>query len=106
VNNQTKHNAHPKKIEGVPLAGKTGTAEFCELVEVKPDEFDCRRDDEDNLPTHAWFVAFGPFENPEIAVLVFIYDGGEGSAAALPVARTILDAYFHELHPRPAANEE
>ena len=33
----------------------------------------------DNLPTHAWFMAFAPFEEPEIAVVAFVYDGGEGS---------------------------
>jgi penicillin-binding protein 2 len=86
----------------VTVAGKTGTAEFCEYI---PEEEDCRRDDEDNLPTHAWFVAYAPFEDPEIAVLVFIYDGGEGSEAAVPVAKTILDAYFSEISPRPTVPE-
>jgi penicillin-binding protein 2 len=91
-------------VEGVTVAGKTGTAEFCEIVEVQPGERDCRRDEKDNLPTHAWFTAYAPFENPEIALVVFIYDGGEGSANALPVAKTILDAYFHEIQPRPSTN--
>jgi penicillin-binding protein 2 len=71
---------------------------------VAPGEHDCRRDEEDHLPTHAWFTAYAPFENPEIALVVFIYDGGEGSANALPVAKTILDAYFHEIHPRSSTN--
>jgi penicillin-binding protein 2 len=88
-------------IDGVTIAGKTGTAEYCEVVEVEPDEYDCRRDEEDNLPTHAWFVAFAPYENPEIAVVTFVYDGGEGSATAVPIARTILEAYFTQIHPRP-----
>jgi penicillin-binding protein 2 len=92
------------QVEGVEVAGKTGTAEFCEIVEVQPGEQDCRRDDEDNLPTHAWFTAYAPFENPEIVLVVFIYDGGEGSANALPVAKTILDAYFHEIHPRSSTD--
>jgi penicillin-binding protein 2 len=91
------------RLPNVVVAGKTGTAEFCELVEVKPGEKDCRRDEKDNLPTHAWFVAFAPYENPEIAIVTFVYDGGEGSAAALPVTKTILEAYFSEIQPRPAA---
>ena len=53
------------RVPGVTVAGKTGTAEFCEYV---PEKKDCRRDDKDNLPTHAWFAAFAPYENPEIAV--------------------------------------
>ena len=86
------------KVPGVTVAGKTGTAEFCEYV---PEKKDCRRDDKDNLPTHAWFTAFAPYENPEIAVMVFLYDGGEGSASAIPVAQKILQAYFTEIAPRP-----
>jgi penicillin-binding protein 2 len=86
------------QVPGVVLAGKTGTAEFCEYI---PEKEDCRRDDEDNLPTHAWFAAFGPYDNPEIAIVTFIYDGGEGSAAAVPVTQKILQAYFTEISPQP-----
>ncbi len=78
-------------IEGVVVAGKTGTAEFCEY---DPDLEDCIRDEEGNLPTHASYLAFAPFNQPEIAVMVFVYGGGEGSEAAVPVATRILDAYF------------
>lgn len=79
------------RLPDIVVAGKTGTAEFCEYI---PELEDCRRDKDDNLPTHAWYVAFAPFEAPEIAVLTFIYDGGEGSEAAVPVATQILDTYF------------
>lgn len=92
------------RIDGVTIAGKTGTAEFCEVIEVEPEEYDCRRDEKDNLPTHAWFAAYAPYENPEIAIVTFIYDGGEGSATAVPVTRTILEAYFTQIHPRPAGD--
>ncbi len=77
------------RVPGVTVAGKTGTAEFCEYI---PEEEDCRRDDEDNLPTHAWFVGYAPYEDPEIAVLTFVYDGGEGSEAAVPVTQQISQA--------------
>ena len=92
------------QVPGVVLAGKTGTAEFCEYI---PEEEDCRRDEKDNLPTHAWFAAFGPYDNPEIAIVTFIYNGGEGSAAAVPVTQKILQAYFTEIspQPQPAAQE-
>lgn len=70
-------------LVGVRVAGKTGTAEF-------PGP----RDKEGNLPTHAWFVAYAPFEQPEIAVVVFVYGGGEGSKVAAPIAAKILSAYF------------
>ncbi len=44
--------------------------------------------------THSWFVCYAPVETPEIAVAVFVEDGGEGSMAAAPVARRVLEAYF------------
>ena len=46
------------------------------------------------MPTHAWFTAFAPYGDPEIVVTVFIANGGEGSANAVPVAKKVLEAYF------------
>ena len=89
--------AFEARLDYVDVAGKTGTAEFCEYI---PELEDCRRDEEDNLPTHAWFSAYAPYEDPEIAVVVFVYDGGEGSEAAAPVAKAILETYFSEVNPR------
>jgi penicillin-binding protein 2 len=43
---------------------------------------------------HALFLAFAPYEKPEIAVAVVIEYGGKGSGVAGPVARQILDGYF------------
>ncbi len=45
--------------------------------------------------THAWFTAFAPFQNPEIAVSVVIEGGGEGFDVAGPVVRQIIEQYFH-----------
>jgi penicillin-binding protein 2 len=46
------------------------------------------------LPTHAWFIGFAPYEDPKIAVVVFVFGGGDGSAVAVPIAHEILDYYF------------
>ena len=73
-------------LPDVTVAGKTGTAEFFDP--------DIPRDDKGNLPIHAWFTAFAPYEAPEIVVTVFVYNGGEGSAVAVPIARSILRTYF------------
>ncbi len=70
-------------LPGVAVAGKTGTAEY-------PGP----RDREGKLPTHAWFLAYAPAEDPEIALVVFIEGGGEGSATAVPMAARILADYF------------
>ena len=85
------------RVEGITVAGKTGTAEFCAYDRELQDCTD--RDDKGNLPFHAWYTAYAPYENPEIVVTVFVYSGGEGSAVAIPVAQEILDAWFNELRP-------
>ncbi len=69
--------AYPVYDFKVPVAGKTGTSET-----GKGDK------------THAWFTCFAPYDNPEIAVTVFLEEGGEGSDDAAPVVRKILEAYF------------
>lgn len=92
------------RIPGITMAAKTGTAEFCDWQPEKfPDTDGCRRDDKDNLPTHAWYVTYAPYESPEIAVVVFVYDGGEGSGTALPVAKKILETYFTTISPNRIA---
>jgi penicillin-binding protein 2 len=72
------------RLAGVAVAGKTGTAEY-------PGE----RDWEGNLPTHAWFTAFAPVDDPQIALVVFVEGGGEGSKVAVPIAAEILSSYFN-----------
>lgn len=80
-------------LPGVAVAGKTGSAEY-------PGP----RDREGKLPTHAWFMAYAPAEDPEIALVVFIEGGGEGSVTAAPVAARILAHYF-DLQLVPSASE-
>lgn len=83
----------------VEIAGKTGTAEYCDYI---PEEQDCKRDEDGNLATHAWFTAFAPYENPELAIVVFVHGNGkdvlEGSKIAAPIAAEILH-YWFEVRP-------
>jgi penicillin-binding protein 2 len=39
-------------------------------------------------------VAYAPYENPEIVVIAFAYNGGEGAPVAGPMVRRTLEAYF------------
>lgn len=64
------------RIEGIEVAGKTGTAE-------NPLGED-----------HAWFIGFAPYKEPEIALVVLIEHGGMGGEAAAPIAKKIFEAYF------------
>ena len=78
-----------EQIEGVDMAGKTGTAEYCDNIAQAADRCQFGA-----WPAHAWFVGYAPFENPEIAVVAFFYSGEEGSTVAGPVVQKIIDAYF------------
>jgi penicillin-binding protein 2 len=73
----------------IAVAGKTGTAEYC-------DEFAKAKNlcEPGNWPSHAWTVAFAPYEDPEIAIVAFVYNGMEGSTVAGPIVRRVLEAYF------------
>jgi penicillin-binding protein 2 len=69
------------------VAAKTGTAEYC-------DNPDCMDENGVILTAHAWFTCFAPYDDPEIAITVFVYGGGEGAMTAMPVAEEILNYYF------------
>ena len=75
--------------ETMSAAGKTGTAEYCDKYANA-----LNRCIPGNWPTHAWTVGFAPYENPEIAVVAFIYNGTEGATVAGPVVRRVMEAYF------------
>jgi penicillin-binding protein 2 len=73
------------------MAGKSGTAQ---VVEIRQGE----EYDEEELGEyqrkHAWFIAFAPADDPQIALAVLIENGGGGSSVAAPVAREVIDAYL------------
>lgn len=63
----------------VEVAAKTGSAE------VGP-----------GISPHSWFVGYAPFEDPEIAIAVFVEHGRWGATAGVPVAHAIIKTYFDE----------
>ncbi len=74
---------------GIAVAGKTGTAEYCDTFANEkglciPGSW----------PSHAWTLAYAPYDNPEIAVIAFAYNGGEGASVAGPIVRRTIEAYF------------
>lgn len=72
----------------IKVACKTGTAEFDPPAPPKagPAGGDNR--------THAWFTAFAPADNPQIAVTVLVEGGGEGSREAAPIAKELFNEWF------------
>jgi peptidoglycan glycosyltransferase len=64
------------RIPGVTVAGKTGTAENAG-------------------PDHNWFIGFAPADDPQIAVAVFVANGGgTGGDVSAPIARQVMQAYL------------
>jgi peptidoglycan glycosyltransferase len=70
------------QIEGIQVAGKTGTAQTVE-----------------GASPHAWFIAFAPAYDPQLAVAVLVENGGSlgseatGGAVAAPIAKQIFEAH-------------
>lgn len=73
----------------IAVAGKTGTAEYCDNVarQLQQCQFG-------SWPTHAWTLAYAPFDDPEIIILAFAYHGGEGGSVAAPIVARVMQAYF------------
>jgi penicillin-binding protein 2 len=72
-------------------AGKTGTAQ---VVTVKQTESTKHVQADERKREHAWFIAFGPVDDPKIAVSVLVENAGFGATNAAPIARKVLDAYL------------
>ena len=72
------------QIDGVTVAGKTGTAQHAE-----------------GRSPHAWFTSFAPAEDPQVAVAVVVEEGGEagdeasGGRTAAPIAKAVMEAVLN-----------
>ncbi len=65
----------------IKVAGKTGTAQVYSNL---------------NKKTNAWFTGFAPYEDPQIAIAIVIEGAGEGSTAAVPVAKEVFQWYYNQ----------
>lgn len=70
-------------------AGKTGSAEYCDNVAQANNRCQFGA-----WPSHSWTVAYAPYDDPEIVVVAFAYNGGEGASVAGPMVKLLMDAYF------------
>ena len=86
------------RVPGILIAGKTGTAQVVRKGEGKGQA---------DLKDHAWFVSFAPVDNPQIAVVVLVENGGFGGLVAAPVAKAVYEAAFGAPQPflRPETAE-
>ena len=73
----------------IAVAGKTGTAEYCDDVARAADRCAFGA-----WPTHSWTIAYAPYDDPEIVILAFAYNGGEGASVAGPMVKRLMESYF------------
>ncbi|PIH04372.1 peptidoglycan D,D-transpeptidase FtsI family protein [Clostridium combesii] len=64
-------------IEGIQVAGKTGTADYSESIKGI-------------AAAHSWFVGFAPYDNPQVAIAVIVENGGQGGIAAASIASQVM----------------
>ncbi len=74
VVNEPGGTASRARSEDFLISGKTGTAQS-----GKPSE-----------PTNAWFIAFAPYQEPELSVCIFVHNGDSGGRCGAPIAGRIL----------------
>jgi penicillin-binding protein 2 len=92
--------AHSKsKNMQYKAAGKTGTAQVVGIAQ--DEEYDATKISKRNWD-HGLYVGFAPIEAPVIAVAVIV-ENGDGSSAAVPVARKVMDAYILGQDGKPKA---
>jgi penicillin-binding protein 2 len=84
------------------IAGKTGTAQ---VFSVGQNERYIEKNVAERLRDHSWFTAFAPAEDPKIALVVLVENGGFGASAAAPIARKVMDAYLLPMMQKEAPAE-
>ena len=88
------------------FAGKTGTAQVKRItkeereLDLKTSQIPYKQRD------HAWFVAFGPYNNPRYAVSILVEHGGSGSSAAAPIAKKLFKIIIDRHEEREKINNK
>ena len=91
VVNERKGTAWRSRLEHLEFSGKTGTAQ---VVGRPPEGVEDEEQIKEMHKDHAWFVAYAPSVDPEIAVAVIVEHGEHGSSAAAPIASEMVRVYL------------
>ena len=88
-----RHRRHRRRgaiDRSIQVAGKTGTAQVVEMkgAYLKSEQLAYFNRD------HAWFVAYAPVENPQVAIAVLVEHGGHGGEAAAPMAKKVFEKFI------------
>jgi penicillin-binding protein 2 len=83
--------AKAARLAHIQVAGKTGTAQVVAIDRDNPKKKQARSKED-----HAWFVAYAPADDPQVAVAVLIEHGGHGGEDAAPLARRVIKAHLSD----------
>jgi penicillin-binding protein 2 len=83
------------RIEGITIAGKTGTAQVVKEAQGARTKETALSD---KYRDHGWFMAFAPIDHPKIAIACIIEHSGHGGSTAAPVVKAVMEKYF-QLNP-------
>ncbi len=89
--NERRGTAWGARLKEVEFSGKTGTAQ---VVGRPPDGAASSGQIKEIHRDHAWFVAYAPSTNPQIAIAVIVEHGEHGSSAAAPIASKMIQTYL------------
>jgi len=76
--------------DGLPVAGKTGTAQVVSRKGRSEESSSAWYLDR----SHGWFAGFAPADDPQVAFAVLVEHGGSGGASAAPIAMSVMQQYF------------
>jgi penicillin-binding protein 2 len=99
VVNEPGGTAYASRLPDIKFAGKTGTAQVVALGKTRLKKEQIGYWERDN----AWFAAFAPASDPEIAVVVLSEHSGFGASASAPVAASVIQTYFDLKHDEEVA---
>jgi penicillin-binding protein 2 len=83
------------RIDGLTIAGKTGTAQVVKEAQGARTKETALSDKNRD---HGWFMAFAPVDHPKIAIACIIEHSGHGGSTAAPVVKAVMERYF-QLNP-------
>jgi penicillin-binding protein 2 len=97
VANGAHGTARSLRVPGVEMAGKTGTAQ---VMSFSADQIYSSCESRPiHMRHHGWYVAWAPWDKPEITVAVLAQHSCHGNPGAAPIVRDVIEAYFKKYHP-------
>lgn len=85
------------KLDGYDVCGKTGTVQVVGYEKGGG----LAKKEKAKFGDHAWFIAFAPRSDPQVALAIFVEHGGHGADAAAPIAKEMFQEYFQDRHIPP-----